>query len=62
MIDLKKCNLSKIPRREILRGTKVEMEHTNNPYIAKRIAEQHLCEFPTYYKELIKMERRLSKK
>ena len=38
-------------------GTKVEMEHTNNPKIAERIAKDHLAELPDYYTRLEKMER-----
>jgi hypothetical protein len=38
------------------------MEHTNNPKRARRIAEQHECEFSGYYKKgLIPMEKRLKK-
>lgn len=44
-------------------GTKIEMEHTKNPKVAERIAKDHLKEFgDCYYKELIKMEKRLGKK
>lgn len=53
----KKCNISK---RELKIGTKIEMEHTKSKNVAKRIASQHICEFPQYYsKGLIPMERRL---
>lgn len=46
--------------REQLRiGTKVELEHTNSPDIAKRIAKDHLEESPRYYIELQKLEKRL---
>jgi hypothetical protein len=40
-------------------GTKVEMEHTTDPSIAKQIAKAHLSEFPNYYKGLKKMEQQL---
>lgn len=44
-------------------GTKIEMEHTNNPKFARKIAKDHLNEFgDCYYKELLKMEARLKKK
>lgn len=57
MINLKGC---KIPKRELRIGQKIEMEHTNNPLVARRIASQHLCEFKNYYtKGLIPLERRL---
>jgi hypothetical protein len=37
-------------------GIKVEMEHTKNKTIAKRIALDHLAELPDYYTRLLKME------
>jgi len=37
-------------------GVKVEMEHTNDPKIAKEISLDHLFEFPDYYTRLKKME------
>lgn len=40
-------------------GTKIESEHTTRKACAKTIAKQHLAESPRYYKELIKMEKRL---
>lgn len=36
---------------ELAMGIKVEMEHTTNPKIAKRIALDHLTENPKYYSE-----------
>lgn len=42
-------------------GTRIEREHTDDPIIAKRIAKDHLEEFPNYYKELIKLEKKLEK-
>ena len=41
---------------EIDMGMGVEKEHTSNPMIAKRIAEDHLTEIPDYYTRLKKME------
>ncbi|KYC48281.1 MAG: hypothetical protein AMQ74_01615 [Candidatus Methanofastidiosum methylothiophilum] len=38
-------------------GAKVEREHTNNPKKAREIASDHLKEYPSYYKELTKMEK-----
>lgn len=47
-------------KKETLKaGSKVEMEHTNSPKLAKEIAKDHLVESPNYYKELKKMEKRL---
>jgi hypothetical protein len=37
-------------------GTDVEMEHTNDPALAKEIAMDHLMEDPIYYKKLKEME------
>jgi hypothetical protein len=42
--------------KEIAMGMKVEMEHTTNKDIAKRIACDHLTEIPDYYTRLKKME------
>src|ERR1019366_2674045 len=49
--------LSKI-NHQISMGKKVEMEHTNNPSIAKEIAMDHLMEIPDYYTRLAKMEKK----
>ena len=41
----------------------IEMEHTKNPAIARKIACDHVKEYGNkYYPALIKMEKRLSKK
>lgn len=60
-IKLKKGRVPdwKFNRTQLRKGIKVEMEHTNNPMVAKQIAKAHLYESPRYYKELEKMERRL---
>lgn len=42
---------------ELKMGIKVEMEHTTNPLIAKRIALDHLAEVKDYYTRLAKMEK-----
>lgn len=41
---------------ELKFGIDIEMEHTDNKKIAKRIALDHLAEFPDYYTRLRKME------
>jgi len=41
---------------ELIEGIKTEMEHTNNPEEAKKIALDHLAENPQYYQYLQKME------
>jgi len=49
-------------KKQLSIGTKIEMEHTRSKKTAKRIAKHHLDEYPTYYVELIKMEKKLEKK
>ena len=40
----------------------LEMEHTSNPAIARKIVQDHIKEFGCqYYPSLIKMEKRLKK-
>jgi hypothetical protein len=57
MINIKGC---KINARELAIGRKIEMEHTNNPRVAEKIAKAHLCEFNHYYtKGLQPMEKKL---
>lgn len=46
-----------ISQAALARGTKVELEHTNNRRLAACIAKVHLVECPTYYERLEKMER-----
>ena len=48
---------SKFDPKELAAGIKIEMEHTDNPAIAKSIAKDHLSEIPDYYTRLIKMEK-----
>ena len=43
---------SQFDRRQLERGTRVEMEHTNKRKIAREIAMDHLVEDPNYYKKL----------
>ena len=58
MIKVSGC---KFDKKQLAIGKRIELEHTDNPYIAERIAKQHLCEFKgkPYYTELIKLEKRL---
>ena len=44
-------------KKELEMGIKVEMEHTKNKAIAKRITLDHLAELPDYYTRLLKMEK-----
>ncbi len=43
--------------KELARGTKHEMEHTDDVRVARRIALDHLAEMPDYYRRLEKVER-----
>ncbi|MHA1302078.1 MAG: hypothetical protein ACTSPI_00050 [Candidatus Heimdallarchaeaceae archaeon] len=52
---------SKYPSSEITKGTKVEMEHTDDPDIAKEITKDHLEEHKSYYIGLRLMEKALEK-
>lgn len=52
----KKITEKDVDKKELEMGTKVEMEHTKNKAIAKRIALDHLAELPDYYTRLTKME------
>lgn len=44
-------------KEELEKGIKIEMEHTDDPKIAKEIAKDHLSEISDYYTRLIKMEK-----
>lgn len=46
----------------LAKGTQVEMEHTDNPAVAREIAMDHLTEHPAYYEALAEMEADLKKK
>lgn len=54
----KKKNITEkdVDSKELAMGIKVEMEHTKNKAIAKRIALDHLAELKDYYTRLKKME------
>jgi len=47
----------KYDKEQLKMGIKVEMEHTTNPLLAKKIAFDHLAEIPDYYTRLAKMEK-----
>jgi len=55
-------NESDFDEEQLKLGEKVEYEHTCDKTKARRIAMDHLAEFPDYYKELKKMEDKLDKK
>lgn len=52
---------SDFDKTQLEKGTKVEMEHTDDKSLAEEISSDHLSEFPNYYKELDKMEEKLKK-
>jgi len=43
-------------RKQLIKGTKVEMEHTDDPVVAREIAMDHIAEFHDYYDRLDKIE------
>jgi hypothetical protein len=55
---IKKCNINK----ELKIGQKIELEHHVSLKRARKIAMDHLKEFPCYYtKGLLPMERKLKR-
>jgi len=59
---LKPVELKPVDPEQLRMGIKVEMEHTDDPQIAEKIARDHLMEIPDYYTRLIKMEEEAIKK
>jgi len=53
---MEKGSGKKFSEEELAMGDKVELEHTDNPVIARRIAMDHLTEISDYYTRLKKME------
>ena len=51
-----------VDAEQLKQGIKVELEHTDNEETAKKIALDHLAEFPDYYTRLKKMEDEAKKK
>lgn len=45
-----------IDYRQLLIGQRLEREHTSSPVKARKIALDHLWEFPDYYTRLVRME------
>ena len=54
--------ISKFGKSAVKKGYDVEKEHHKSPEETLGIAKDHLEEFPTYYSELSKMEKKLEKK
>ena len=52
----------KFDKGELERGIKIEMEHTDNPKLAKAVTKAHLVEIPDYNTRLDKMELEAKKK
>lgn len=50
----------RVDRKQLEIGAKHEMEHTDSPRTARRIARDHLREHPTYYKVLPVAEKMMS--
>lgn len=48
-----------LDQKELSKGIAVESEHTNNPKIAREIAEDHLIESKKYYDKLEKVEEKI---
>jgi hypothetical protein len=48
-------------RRQLAKGMKAEREHSSDPKVVRKIAIDHLWEFPDYYDRLEKMERQARK-
>ena len=46
--------------KELEMGIKIEMEHTDDPEVARSIAKDHLKEIKNYYTRLKKMEKEAS--
>jgi hypothetical protein len=46
-----------ISKKELAKGVKVELEHTDDRRAATCIAKVHLNECPTYYRCLAKLEK-----
>jgi len=48
---------SQFEESDLVDGIRIEMEHTNDLYIAREIAMDHLAEDPDYYKKLKRIHR-----
>ncbi len=52
----------KFCKRELAMGEKMEMEHTMSKKRARKLAMQHLFEYPHYYSNLKKMEKTMKRR
>lgn len=55
--DKHKVSMEQI-QKQLDMGMKVEMEHTKDKELAKKIAMDHLFEIPDYYSKLDKIEKK----
>ena len=61
MVGIKAESDGKFDKVQLRMGTKIEMEHTTDRKLARKIATHHLEEHPKYYTFLKKMEMKLKK-
>lgn len=54
-------NIDEVDQNELRMGMAIEMEHTDDKWIALEIVLDHLAEFPDYYTRLLKMEKEAKK-
>ncbi len=59
---LYKSLVDKFSENSVEKGYETEKEHHKSPEETVQIAKDHLKEFPDYYKELPKMEKKLKQK
>ncbi len=53
-----KKDYTKLPQRQLRKGTQHEQEHTDKPAIAREIAGDHVAEDPKYYTHLAAVEKK----
>ncbi len=56
LADRKSITPDDVDPKELQMGIKMEMEHTTDPEVSKKIALDHLAEIKDYYTRLEKME------
>lgn len=59
--NLYKSLIKKYDKKEVDSGIEIEKEHEKDKKKRLKIAKDHLTEFPNYYSELKKMEKKLKK-
>lgn len=53
---ISKGKKNEVDPEQLKKGIKIEMEHTDDPLIAEKIARDHITEDPIYYDKLEKIE------